>query len=245
MKKSLECALQRKIAAEREALRLSDKERWSQQPPRYTEWLDFFFGRFERDSDDPWQMHWEFPGAPAEIADLFICTFMNSGAHLAPYSDGQVSTGLQALLFTNFGDVPHVLTAEGVSEGQRLAILRSFGPLYRDLLAKRAPAVLGHKSESVGNPLEFVTYMLWDVTPFDYWAAKTEERMAALMDVFHDTLRLPNESCVESVLHGLGHLGGTWRSHAQSMIQDWLDEGPCVRADLIAYAKAAQTGCIL
>lgn len=245
MKRSLERSIQRKDAAEREAQRLRDEQRLSVEPPRYGEWLDFFFGRFERDCDDPWQMYWRFAASAEETADLFIYTFSNCGRDLAKYTDSQVSTGLQALLFTNYGDAPHVLINAGLSEDRSAMVLRSFGPLYRELLAKRSPPVLGHLSESQGNPLEFVTYMLWDVSPFDVMAAKSDEGIGALLEVFHDALHLPNEACIESALHGLGHSGGKMREGARGLVDAWLDERPKVRPELIAYAQAARTGCIL
>lgn len=220
-------------------------------PPRYDEWLDFIFGRFERDSDNPWHMDWEFEASPADLADLFIYTMENCGRDLAQFSDGQVAIGLDALLFNNHGEVPHRLTGGGPSEQQRIAILRSITHLYGDCLNKRCPPVLGHLSETRGNPLEYVTYMLWDVCPYDVMAKKNAERFHTLLEVFSVALNLPNEACVESALHGLGHLGGVmlsggrFRSGAKSLIQDWLDGLPQVRPELIEYAKAAQSGCIL
>jgi hypothetical protein len=190
-------------------------------------------------------LDWEFAGSPSEIADLFIYTFENCGRDLARFSDGQIAAGLNGLLFSNYGSVPHILTGAGPSEAQRVAVLRSFKALYRDCLAKRSPPVLGHVNESHNNPLEFVTYMLWDVTPFDSMAMKSEERMLALLDALNFALRLPNEACIESALHGLGHLGGKARQRAQALIGDWLDEMPEVRPALIDYARAARTGMIL
>jgi hypothetical protein len=217
----------------------------SETPARYEEWLEFFFGRFERDSSDPWAMNWWFDASPPDMAELFIRTLQHSGANLARYSDAQVSTGLQALLFSNFSDVAYVLTNSSLSEQQRLDMLRSFRPLYRDCLAQRAPPVLGHLSETRDSPLEFVTYMLWDVAPFDVMALKSKERTDVLLDVFWDVLHLPNEACAESVLHGLGHLGEPARPRAREMIARWIDERPKVRPELLRYAAAAQTGCIL
>lgn len=214
-------------------------------PARYDEWLDFFFGRFERDARDPWDMDWTFNARSSEMADLFTWTMEHCGADLMRYSDAQVSTGLQALLLMNFGNVGHVLTGAGPSEEQRIAILRSLRALYRDCLAKRSPPVLGHLNETQHNPLEYVTYMLWDVAPYGTMALKTAERTDVLLDVFWDVLHSSNQACVESVLHGLGHLGGAGRERAAGMIARWIGERPKIRPELLRYAEAAQTGCIL
>ena len=151
----------------------------SETPARYEEWLEFFFGRFEQDSSDPWAMNWEFDAKAPEIADLFVATLERSGTDLHRYSDAQVSIGLQALLFMSFGSVGHVLTGAGPTEEQRLAVLRSFRPLYLDCLAHRSPPVLGHLSETQNNPLEFLTYMLWDGNPYDFMEMCIRDRCAS------------------------------------------------------------------
>ena len=214
-------------------------------PPRYHEWLDFIFGRFERDAIDPWAMDWEFEASPSELADLFIYTMENCGRDLAQFSDGQVATGLNALFFNTLSNISHKITGAGLSEEQRIQILTSLKNLYSDCFARRSPAVLGHCSETNANPLCFVTYMLWDVNPYDNMALKSDDRLAALLGVFRSALRLPNEACIESALHGLGHLGGKGRKKAISLIDEWLDELPQVRPALLDYARAARTGMIL
>ena len=61
-------------------------------PPRYEEWLDYFFGRFERDCDVPGDMDWEFRRSATEIsateiADLFIYTMEHCGSDLIKFGD--------------------------------------------------------------------------------------------------------------------------------------------------------------
>jgi hypothetical protein len=213
------------------------------RPDRYDEWLRYMFGRTD-ETCDPFDLRWNFDAPPPLLADLVTHTFQNSGADLAAFTDRKVALGLEGILFSNFGDIAHVLTGADVSESRKLAILRSLAVLYRDCLARRSPPVLGHLSETADNRLEFVTYMLWDVTPFDVMAVQTQPRLEALIEVFTATLRLSNDACIESALHGLGHLGGPGRGKAQTVIDDWLNEGPQVRPELIAYARAARGGCI-
>ncbi len=212
-------------------------------PPRYGEWLAYIFGRTTEESD-PFQMDWIFRAAAGDIADLVQHTFENSGRDLTEYSDRQVSIGLQALLFCNFADFAHTVAGADVSEAQKIAVLRSMEPLYRDCLAVRSPAVLGHRSETDGNPLEFLTYMLWDVSPFDVMAASTAGMSDALVQTLDATLRLPNPACVESALHGLGHLPKAFRQRGTAVIDGWLAEKPDLRPELLNYARAARTGCI-
>ncbi len=212
-------------------------------PERYEEWLDFYFGR-TGDRHAAWSLYWGFSAPPALCADLFAATLDRSGSDLDAFTDGEVAVGLDALLFGNLGDMPHKLFGTGVTEPQRLAILRSFLPLYRDCLARRSPPVLGHLDEGKGHPLEYPTYMLWDVTPFDAMARKDEARTDVLLGVLDAALRLPNAACVESALHGLGHWSGPTRPRAVATIDGWLASRPEVRPELFHYARAARTGCI-
>lgn len=215
----------------------------SDAPERYDEWLAYIFGRTTEDSD-PFGMEWTFKAAPSDVAELMRHTFEHSGRDLADYSDRQVSIGLQALLFSHFSNFVHEISESTVSDPLKVEVINSLLPLYRDCLATRAPAVLGHKSESVGNPLEFLTYMLWDVSPLDVMAHRTKGGTDALIDVLAAALRLPNEACVESALHGLGHFPQRLSHRADTVIDQWLSEKPDGRSELLDYARAARTGCI-
>lgn len=215
----------------------------SDAPARYDEWLACIFGRTTEDSD-PFGMDWIFETAPSGIAELMTSTFVHSGRDLAGYSDRQVSIGLQALLFCNFSNFAHEVSAPDVSDPLKAGVIKSLLPLYRDCLTQRSPPVLGHRSESVGNPLEFLTYMLWDVSPFDVMAHRTKGGTDALIEVLTATLGLPNDACVESALHGLGHFPRSLRHRAGTVIDQWLAEKPAVRSELLDYARAARTGSI-
>jgi hypothetical protein len=213
-------------------------------PARYEEWLEFVFGR-TGDDTDPFEMDWDFDAPPDVLADLFVWTMENSGRDLERFSDHQVSLGLQGLLFSDFSGIPHELIGPGVPEDKKIAVIRSLGPLYRDCLCVRSADVLGHLNETAQSPLEYVTYMLWDVTVLDTMARKEKARLDVLLDVLSATIRLPNGACVESALHGLGHMGRDARPKASSVIDRWLEESPPVRPDLLAYAKRAREGRIL
>ncbi|MBK8026800.1 MAG: hypothetical protein IPK19_36790 [Chloroflexi bacterium] len=55
-----------------------------------------------------------------------------------------------------------------------------------------------------------------------------------------------NPVCLESALHGLGHLVSACGTKAQAIIREFLDaRGDSAGEALRAYAQAALTGCIL
>lgn len=213
-------------------------------PPRYQEWLEFCFGR-TGDETDPFRMDWDFDAPPEELAELFVYTMKHSGSDLIGYSDRQLSIGLQALMFNNFSTLVFELMQPRLGDDLRVEAIRSLGALYSKCLEKRSPPVLGCRSESIGNPLEFFTYMLWDVTPLDQLANREGPCRNELLQVWRSALGSSNEACIESALHGLGHASGGMRKRAEAIIDDWIDDGPRVRPELIEYARAARTGCIL
>lgn len=203
----------------------------------------FFFGRYERDSDDEWGMDWDFRAAPNEIVELFIFTLENCGRDLAEFSDRQVAVGLKALLFKSLGgDAVEILDDPSVPEIKRLQAIRALEFLYKDCLAFRSPSVLGHICERDSNPLASVTYRLWDGMPIERVLNKSKQLRDVLFETLGRVLRIKNDACIESALRGLGHFTC---ANAQAAIDDWLGELPPVRPALLEYAKAAKAGSIL
>ncbi len=198
------------------------------------------------DASDPFEMEWTFDAPTAEVSDLVTCTFQRCGADLKRFTDRQVALGLQAIVFGDYSGIVHRLMGKGPEEPQRIALIASLAALYRDCLSVRSPPVLGHLSGRSQGSLAYVTYMLWDASPLDVMAVKTPERLDALIAVLNAALRLANPACVESALHGLGHLGaGAFdrdivRQRARRTIEDWLAQGPAVPPELISYAQKAR-----
>jgi hypothetical protein len=209
---------------------------------RYQLWLEYVFGRVDEDCD-PFEMAWDFKAEACEIGDLYIQTMDRSGTDLIRFTDRQVSIGLQAMFFNNFSDLAFKAMSPSLGVAGLAGVLRGFGPLYRDCLALRTPPVLGHLSETRHNPLEFLTYMLWDVTPLEQLRKEHPVLRDAYFEVLSDTLTLDNDACIESALHGLGHSVYT-QPRATEIIDNWLASNPNVRPELLRYAQAARTGRI-
>lgn len=75
--------------------------------------------------------------------------------------------------------------------------------------------------------------------------AETEAYYKAIAYVMRECLYLDNPACVESGLHGLGHLATFLPDMAVPIIDAYLNENKNQPAELIEYAKAARTGMIL
>lgn len=221
------------------------------RPERYEEWLDFFFGRLG-DKQDPWDLEWGFTAPARELADLYRATLVYSGQDLAHYSDWQAGCGLIALLSGDFSNTCHDLFGDGITDAQQLALCLAFKPFYMDCLARRSPPVLGHLSETRGNgKFAYLTYMLWDVSSLGRLIAVTlpGDTRSALIDTLHQVLVEPqmNPACVESILHGFGHMvhpHPLYRDQIVAAIDDYIKKGPMARPELLQYAQAARSGCV-
>ena len=121
--------------------------------------------------------------------------------------------------------------------------------------------MLGHTSERWGNPLNYIAYMLWDVSPLIYHARDDNRLFSAITDVLEDALNLSNAACIESALHGLGHAQHYYPDAVELIIDRFLagavDERESskyegrrssrrpLRPELLKYAREAREGVVL
>ena len=213
-------------------------------PPRYDEWIDFYFFR---DVTDPWQMEWEFEADADTKAVLFAETLTRCGTDLKNCTDDQLATGLKAIWLGDLSNTPHDICKS--SDSSKRSAIQSFKTLYSDLLTPRSPPVLGHLNESDGSPLEYITYMAWDVSPMTCLTGlkvKSGNQSFLVETMAHVLASAPaNPAVLESILHGLGHLAGEHPKHQQQIagaIDQFLTSRPIVRQELKLYAHAANEG---
>ncbi len=186
-------------------------------PPRFDDWFRCLFQRPEPlwwnkkiDFTDEYlalDAQFTFKGTDAEVLDLATYTLANCGPLLAGCSDGEVAEGLSMLLNSTNSNLSHQLLAAQSAGGDPLPLIAALDNLYRDIFAKRCSGALGHLSERAGR-LNTICYMLWDVTPLEQWGGlrgnKASDR--PLIDRLVTILRIPHDACIESALHGLGHM---------------------------------------
>jgi len=218
-------------------------------PSRYSEWLDFVFGRI-RPGEDPWQLDWKFDASPEDLALLLAHTMQHCGRDLASYSDDQLATGLRALLMVPLSRIAYRLSQAQLPDATKLTVLTSLPNLYANCLSDRSPPVLGHLSETRGSALAGVTYMLWDECPLTNWiSVKDDQGRSALVALLGNVLmqRPANPACLESALHGLGHLVTAHPKYEPEIIAQidaFLASRPIGRPELKTYAAAARKGHI-
>lgn len=211
------------------------------------QWIRFVFDHpvaetaWHFDIDAPYL---ELP--PARTAELVAETFERSGELLQRFSDAQLNQGLWFLLHSGSSDYMFCLTLASVPWPVRRRALRSFVPLFRDVIADRCTRSLSHRSEP-GSDLNSACYMWWDLLPLggDGDAGRPPDNLKAeALAVLAELLETPHDACRESALHGLGHLALD-HPEAALIIDRFIERSPDLRPELLAYARQARTGYIL
>jgi hypothetical protein len=207
----------------------------------YEQWLDHWFGRAIVGSGYPW-----FANVPdtifrPELAHGYaLRLFKNSARDLEYYHDDQIGAGLWLLV--GDGDI-HVDWPDIPIE-ERQACLLATADLFRDLFATRCAPLLSSGAED--RPLINTScYMWWEyMTHIAFPGDPHFGRMLDVcLEVMERTLAISNPACKEAALHGLGHIAGD-NERARALIDGFIAEQADTGPDLLAYARAARTGCI-
>jgi len=217
-------------------------------PPRYAEWLRYLFDR--PPAPEAWYFDLDIPSfdaEPLELAELIAATFAHCGRDLAPYSDEQLDHGLRYILDNGCSDAVFALKSDDVPMALRLGAISSLKHLYADIFEHRCVPVLAHLDEPGGNGLTYICYMLWDITPLGYWENQKEKTVFydAVCEALDYAVRSANLACVESGLHGLGHIHHDYPERVEEIIDAFLARGAAGSPALQQYAQLARTGYVL
>lgn len=228
------------------------------EPPLYRLFLEFIFNEDEHQDPEYWE---EGPGvfyrlcknAPAEIIPLFLHLMRNLRGDLASYSLEKIAGSVNSLFHPGFSETLFVLMNEDVPEADRCEAIRAMTHLYEDLFEIRCAPVMLHRNQPGGNALNDVCYMLWDVTSLNYFGRDIRKRdsleraaarpMAeAVFSVLEFSLYSENVACVESGLHGLGHMASDWPDEVKAIIDLYLRRRPNHDPRILRYADLAREG---
>jgi hypothetical protein len=214
-------------------------------------WIDHVFDRAV--SDPPWyragaiaNYEDEWPEAPETIVVHIAEAFEHAGTLLSGFSDEQLNQGFWYLFYDGPPGFMGTLLDEGVALARRLRALRSFVPLFEQVMAERCSPHLSYLNEEGANSLNMACYMWFDEVLDRF---NPERLIQAQLDTeFIGTLRIilaiPHDACRESALHGIGH----WVPHypqLADMAGELVSRSPGLRPKLIAYAESARAGKVL
>lgn len=211
----------------------------------YDEWISSLFDRDEAKGDWRFDIDYE----PIDVPETLLCAFiirLNSKLPelLGRYTDWQLAMGLDYIYNPCCSNYAFSIRDGDAPLKTRLAAIESMKNLYRDCFEIRCRPVLGHLSER-GSEFNDFCYMLWDVTPINYCEGH-KNRVAildAVADVLEFALSMKNIACLESALHGLGHMVYKF-PRAAEIIQSFINKADNIDSRILRYAEAAKTGYI-
>jgi hypothetical protein len=115
------------------------------------------------------------------------------------------------------------------------------------MFAPRCTPHLSHLDEPGAGILNVRCYMWWDTFPSI--GLPDDPHLADLHQAAFESLQniLAKDwlACRESALHGLGHWHGVRAAAVHAIIDGLIAGNPQARPELLTYAHAARTGCIL
>ena len=160
--------------------------------------------------------------------------------------DAQLNQGFWYLTSASCSDFMFALVESKVPLASRLRALRSFLPLFEQVMAVRCSPHLSHLDEQPANPLNSACYMWWDILPIH---GKPEEPDRAEFDaevlrLLPRLLAIPHDACRESALHGISE----WQLYYASIervVNEFLARTPGLRPELVSYAQRAKVGGVL
>ena len=214
----------------------------------FDEFVEFQFGPAVRMHGNAWYFDldsdWWEPEPKTGIAYL-TRLFSNGAEVLQWFSDAQIAQGLGGLVNTAaVGAQPWMIDPATPAE-ERAGVWNAVTIFFADVLGPRCTPTLGHLSED-GAPLNGRTYMWWDGFPPLTGAEDPQRKVVddAELACLETVLTLESPACQEAALHGLGH----WIAHEHrcaGVIDGYIHSGRAARPELLDYARAARTGCIL
>ena len=210
-------------------------------------WIEYVFDHTVTDPAWHWApdaSEWEEP--PAQVATHVAEAFEESGRLLTRFSDEQLSQAFWFLMSNSCSDFMYALVDSGVPSLSRLRALRSFVPLFEQVMATRCSPHLSHIDEHEANPLNSACYMWWDILPIHGCPGETAraEFDAEVLVVFRRLLSIPHDACRESALHGISEWS-FYYPQVSGIVDDFLTSTPNLRPELASYAQRAKVGNVL
>jgi hypothetical protein len=205
---------------------------------------------FDHPASDP-EWHWS-SDAPywqdnaEHIATLIADTFECADELLARFTDAQLNQAFWYLVSASCSEFMFSLVEPSVPLPTRLRALRSFVPLFEQVMAARCSPHLSHLNEKPANSLNSACYMWWDILPI-HGKPDDPERAdfdAEVLRILPRLLSIPHDACRESALHGISE----WQLYyprIEVVVDEWLAQTPALRPELRSYAQRAKAGSVL
>ncbi len=217
----------------------------------YQRQLDYIFNRPTDEPEWYWQddeKEYPFDENEANVCTFFEHLFLNPKIDLAIYNDEQIGLGLNFIFNNACSNLCYDFKMEDVVFEKKIDILKGIENLFEHIFNPRCEKICSAGSQRALSKLNYICYMFWDITPLRIWTGldqnETEIYNKTIANIMKTTLQLTNPACVESALHGLGHLALNYPKISVPIIDKYLANKKNKNQSLINYAKAARTGII-
>ncbi len=192
----------------------------------------------EESEESEW---WEWINkCPDQVVEFMTRLFEQPEQHLWEYSDEQLAQGLWFIASGDCSNHMHALKAQSVPLEARCRCVRSFYNLFAKLFAVRCEPCLSH---SASNRINMTCFMWWDLLPLGRCdLAVDKECLSVMREIL---MTIPNEACMESALHGLGHWHLYYPDEVEGIIDEFLNTHPNISPELRDYAEWAREGRVL
>ncbi|MBX2874837.1 MAG: hypothetical protein KTR30_22125 [Saprospiraceae bacterium] len=212
----------------------------------YTYFLKHLFGHLESSADGHFDQYMRNPRiSKQELVKYLIQLFENYETDVAHYSDSQIAEGIEFIFDSSLSDWVFALRQGPAPLEDRLRAILGLKNIFSLCFEKRCVSSLAHCDEE-GNSLNQICYMLWEITPLakcEYLRDK-EALYQAIAEVMEFSLKLNNKACIESGLHGLGHIV-SYYPKASRIIERNIRRFRRIDPRLRSYAKYAMKGQIM
>lgn len=220
----------------------------------YEEWVRFVFDHPVLDTHWWWQepesgylQVWNESADPGRTLSFLTQLFEMPGGLFGPFTRAQIDQGLNFLVSPSCSNHMFVLSDANLPWAHRRTCFDAMIPLYAKLMALVYQDDLGHIQRGTGDPERpnFACYMWWDVIPL-YGGMDHCDRdriNEAVLYVFEQVLKLKAESCLESVLHGLGHWHRYISERTEPIVRRFLGRTD-ISTELRYYAELAAVGSV-
>jgi hypothetical protein len=159
------------------------------------------------------------------------------------FNPDQIGIGLQ-LIYSNCCSNICFCYLEAGDERRRLCGIENLNKLYSHFFDRYCFAPVGNiGNDHLYGGIGFLCYMFWDIFVLHPGSASVAMVSAAL-DVMTNALRMKNDNCIVSAIHGLGHWAND-APRAGQILRQWLRRPSTTNPVVIQYAHRALTGSIL
>ncbi len=211
----------------------------------YTYFRKYLFGDLEASEEGYTDYYIRSPRiSKQELVKYLIQLFDNYETDMAHYSDSQIAEGIKYIFDSSYSDWVFALRQGPAPLEDRLQAILGLKNIFSQCFEKRCVPNLANCNEE-GNPLNDICYMLWENTPLTNckYLRDKEALYQAIAEVMEFSLKLDNKACIESGLHGLGHLVSFYPK-ASRLIERNIRRFRKIDPRLRSYAKYAMKGQI-